>query len=92
MGFTTFDRGQGLAAQGQGEAGIALMHQGLAAMQAMEQKQGLSIWNALLAEAYGRVGQAEEGLRLLTEALAHVDHTGVRVYEAEVTGSRVNDC
>ena len=38
----------------------------------------------MLAEAYGRIGQAEEGLRLLAEALAHVDHAGVRVYEAEV--------
>ena len=84
VGFATFDRGQALAAQGQGEAGIAQMHQGLAAIRAMGQRQSLSIWSALLAEAYGRIGQAEEGLRLLAEALAHVDHTGVRVYEAEV--------
>src|SRR5262249_36022780 len=39
---------------------------------------------ALLAEAYGRAGQAEEGLRLLAEALAHVDTTGERYYAAEV--------
>ena len=36
------------------------------------------------ARRMGRVGQAEEGLRLLAEALAHVDHTGERYYEAEV--------
>jgi predicted ATPase len=84
VGFAMFDRGQALATQGQGEAGIAQMHQGLAAIQAMGQRQSLSAWSALLAEAYGRIGQAEEGLRLLAEALAHVDHTGVRVYEAEV--------
>jgi predicted ATPase len=84
VGFATFERGQALAAQGQGEVGIAQMHQGLAAIRAMGQRQSLSVWSALLAEAYGRIEQAEEGLHLLAEALADVDHTGVRVYEAEM--------
>ena len=39
---------------------------------------------ALLAEAYGKVGQTEEGLSLLAEALAVVDKTGERFYEAEL--------
>src|SRR5713101_1367378 len=39
---------------------------------------------ALLAEAYGRVGQAEGGLAVLAEALAFVDKTGERFYEAEL--------
>jgi predicted ATPase len=39
---------------------------------------------ALLAEVYGKVGQAEEGLTLLTEALALVDKTEERVSEAEL--------
>ena len=39
---------------------------------------------ALLAEAYGKVGQAEEGLTVLAEALAVVDKTGERYYEAEL--------
>ena len=39
---------------------------------------------ALLAEAYGKVGQAEEGLTALAEALAVVDKTGERFYEAEL--------
>jgi predicted ATPase len=38
----------------------------------------------MLAEAYGGMGQAEAGLRLLAEALEHVEHTGERYYEAEV--------
>ena len=38
----------------------------------------------LLAEAYGQAEQAEEGLRLLAEALAHVDTTGERCSAAEV--------
>ena len=39
---------------------------------------------ALLAEAYGKVGQTEEGLSVLAEALALVDKTGERYYEAEL--------
>jgi len=39
---------------------------------------------ALLAEAYGKTGQGEEGLTALAEALAAVDGTGERMYEAEL--------
>jgi predicted ATPase len=38
----------------------------------------------LLAEAYGKVGQAEEGLSVLAEALAQVDKTEERYWEAEL--------
>ena len=38
----------------------------------------------MLAEAYGKVGQTEEGLSLLAEALALVDKTGERYPEAEL--------
>ena len=39
---------------------------------------------ALLAEAYGKVGEAEQGLAALVEALAQVEKTGERFYEAEL--------
>jgi predicted ATPase len=39
---------------------------------------------SLLAEAYGKVGQAEEGLMVLAEALAMVNKNGERFYEAEL--------
>ena len=39
---------------------------------------------ALLAEAYGTMGQPEEGLHVLAEALALVDKTGERWYEPEL--------
>jgi predicted ATPase len=84
MGVVTFDRGAALAAQGQGEEGIAQMHQGLTAIGATGQGFGLSARLAQLAEAYGNSGQAEEGLHLLAEALAHVGYTGERHWEAEV--------
>ncbi len=58
----TILQGWALAEQGQGEEGIAQMRQGLAAYRAT----GAELWRpyflALLAEAYGKVGQPEEGL------------------------------
>src|SRR5262249_47447304 len=39
---------------------------------------------ALLAEAYGKVGQAEEGLNVLSEALSLVHKTGECNYEADL--------
>src|SRR5262249_36795094 len=80
----TFQHGWALAAQGQHEAGIAQMHQGLAARQATGSVNTLSEYLACLAEAYGGIGQAEEGLRLLAEALVWVDTAGQRHYAAEV--------
>jgi predicted ATPase len=84
LGTATCVRGWALAAQGQGEEGMAQMHQGLAAERGTGSVLGRSLFLAMLAEAYGAGGQAEEGLRLLAEALAHVDHTGERFWEAEV--------
>jgi hypothetical protein len=37
-----------------------------------------------LAEAHGEVGQTEEGLNVLAEALAMTDKSGERYYEAEI--------
>jgi predicted ATPase len=84
LGYATLARGWALAVQGQREDGIAQMHQGLAAERAMGAMLGESWSLAPLAEAYGADDQAEEGLRLLAEALAWVDTTGEHFYEAEV--------
>jgi predicted ATPase len=80
----TFFRGWALAKQGQGEEGIAQMGQGLAAWRATGAEIGRTYYLALLAEAYGKVGQAEEGLSALAEALALVDQSGERWWEAEL--------
>jgi predicted ATPase len=45
---------------------------------------GRTYYLAQLAEAYGRGGQVHEGLRTLAEALALVEHTGERFWEAEL--------
>ena len=60
------------------------MRQGLAACQATGAEILRPYFLALLAEAYGKVGQAEEGLTALAEALALVDKSGERFYEAEL--------
>ena len=63
---------------------MAQMRQALAAWRAMEAGLMIPHFLALPAEAYGQAGQAEEGLRLLAEALTHVDNTGERLCAAEV--------
>jgi predicted ATPase len=77
-------RGWALVEQGQGKEGIAQLHQGLAAWRATGTEMQRPHFLALLAEAYGKVGQTEEGLSLLAEALALVDKNGERFYEAEL--------
>jgi class 3 adenylate cyclase/predicted ATPase len=77
-------RGWALVEQGQGQQGIVQMRQGLAAYRATGAEIERPHWCALLAEAYGKLGQAAEGLTVLTEALAVVDENGDRYYEAEL--------
>ncbi len=43
-----------------------------------------SFFLALLAEAQGKAGQAEEGLATVADAMAFVDQTEERFYEAEL--------
>jgi len=77
-------RGGALAAQSQVTEGIAQLRQGLDAWQALGADGFRPYFLALLAEAYGKVGQAEEGLAVLGEALTVAQHTGERFYEAEL--------
>jgi len=63
---STILRGWALVEQGQREAGIAQIRQGLAAFRAT----GAGGHLYLLVEAYRRLGQREEGLRVVAEALA----------------------
>ena len=72
-----------LASQGQGEAGIMQIRQGLAAHRATGAKLGEPYVLVWLAEAYGAGGQPEEGLRVLAEAVTVAHNVGARWYEAE---------
>jgi predicted ATPase len=84
LAMGTILRGWALARQGQGKEGIAQMRQGLAAWRATGAELVRPYYLALLAEAYGKVGQAGEGLTALTEALELVHKTEERWHEAEL--------
>jgi predicted ATPase len=60
------------------------MRQGLAIYQATGAEVGRPYFLALLAKGYRTEGQAEEGLRVLDEALTAVQKTGERWCEAEL--------
>jgi predicted ATPase len=76
--------GWALAHQGQVQAGIEQIRQGMTAWRAIGTALAQSYWLALLAEAYSAGGQAEAGLTVLAEALTHADNTGECWYEAEL--------
>jgi predicted Zn-dependent protease len=82
--WTIAPRGWALTMQGQEEEGIQQIQQGLAAVRATGMESRRPYGLALLAEAYGKTGQAEDGLVALAEALTVVDRTGERFYEAEL--------
>jgi predicted ATPase/class 3 adenylate cyclase len=84
LAFGTILRGWAITAQGEGAEGIAQVRQGLVAHRATGAELHVPYFLCLLAEAYGKVGQPEEGLTALVEALAIVDNTGERHWEAEL--------
>jgi predicted ATPase len=82
--FGTLLQGWALAEQGQGDEGIAQICQGLPTYRGMGSELQRSYFLTLLTEAYGKVGQTEEGLNTLAEALDVADRIGERFYEAEL--------
>ena len=77
-------RGWALAEQGQTEEGVTQIGSGLGAWRTTGAEVQRPYYLALLAETYGKSGQAEEGLHVLTEALALVARTGECWWEAEL--------
>ena len=77
-------RGWVLAGRQQGMAGIAQIHEGLAAWRATGAELLRPYVHGWLAEAYRKVGQTHEGLIVLDEVLATVQETGERWWEAEI--------
>jgi predicted ATPase len=76
VGFGTCWQGWALAIQGQSEAGLTLLRQGMAATLATGQELSRPYQLVLLAEAGGHAGQVEEGLRLLAEAMTVLEARG----------------
>ena len=77
-------RGWALAEQGQAEEGIAQMCHVLGVLQTLGVNCHRPQHLALLAEAYGRTGQANEGFGVLEEALVAAQRYGDRWYDAEL--------
>jgi predicted ATPase len=69
--------------QGYGEEEIVKIQQGLTAYQATGMEILRPWFLTLLAESYGHLGQIENGLRTVEEALSIGTQTGERWYEAE---------
>jgi adenylate cyclase len=84
LAWGTILGGWARAEQGQGEVGLVQMRQDLESYEATGAKAERPYFLALMAEAYGQIGQVEEGLTALAEALAAVDKTGERWCEAEL--------
>jgi predicted ATPase len=82
--YSAILRAWALAHQEQAQEGVEQIKQGLRAFRATEAELWRPYLLALLAEAHGTLGEPEEGLTLLTEALTLVDTTGQRWYEAEL--------
>jgi predicted ATPase len=71
-------------AKGQGRQGIARMEEGIALWRATGAELAQTLWLSLLAEAYGIIGQAEQGLANLAEAFLALRQHGEHFYEAEL--------
>src|SRR5262249_43054976 len=82
--FGSMLRSWALAHQGQARKGIEQLRQGLTAMQVTGIEIARLYFLALLAEAYGTIGQPVAGLTVLAEALTRIDTTRDRWYEPEI--------
>jgi predicted ATPase/class 3 adenylate cyclase len=82
--WSLLPRGWALAQQGEVAEGIAQIRQGFAGFRATGAELTWPWWLATLAEACGKAGQLDEGLRALEEALAAVQRNEEGHYEAEV--------
>jgi predicted ATPase len=80
----TILRGWALAMQGQGEAGMAQVCQGIAAYRATEAPLLVAYYGTLLAEVSAHLGHPEDGLQALVEAHTLMEQQEERYWEAEV--------
>ena len=81
-------RGWALAMQGQGEAGMAQVRQGIAAWRATGAALCVPYFCTLLAEVSDHLGHMEDGLQALAEAHTLVEQQEERWWEAEISRLR----
>jgi len=84
LACATIVRGAALAQLGQVGDGIVQMRQGLDALRATGAEIVQQVVAVMLADAYWKGGQADQGLAVLAEGLATVNQSEERLYEAEL--------
>ena len=77
-------RGWALAMQGQGEEGVAQVHQGTTAWRAIGAVLNVPYLCTVLADVSAHLGHTEDGLQALAEAHTLVEQHDERYWEAEV--------
>jgi predicted ATPase len=83
-GWALVERAAQSGAREQGEAGLVQLREGLAAFQATGEELFVPLYLGAVAQGYAQGGQAEEGLRVVAEALALVEKNEERWNEAEL--------
>jgi predicted ATPase/class 3 adenylate cyclase len=83
-GTGTIFHGWAVAAGGELKAGLVQMRQGLAAKQATGAELKVPYYLGLMAQLYQSADRAAEALPLLADAVARVDETEERWFEAEL--------
>jgi predicted ATPase len=76
--------GWALSEQGSLEEGAARLRKGIQAFEAVGAEVGRPHYRALLADTLARLGQVDEALATIHDALEGVERTGERYYEAEI--------
>jgi predicted ATPase len=80
----TILHGWALAARGDLGAGLGEMRRGLAAKEVTGARLKIPFYLGLMADLHGRAGHGDEALRLVEDALARVEATGERWFQAEL--------
>jgi predicted ATPase len=81
-------RGWAAAAQGQHDAGLAELREGIETWRGTGTEIGRTYLLGLLADAHGRAGDVERALAVLDEAIAAMEQSGERLVEAELVRLR----
>lgn len=82
--WANFYHSRALAEPAPTEAVLPRMYEALAEIQATGTRRHIPLHLVLLAEVHGRLGQATTGLNVIDEALAQVESTDERWWEAEI--------
>jgi predicted ATPase len=84
QGWALIERAAQSGTREQREAGLVQIKEGVAAVRAMGNELFVPLYLGAVAQGYMQGGQAEEGLKVIAEALVMVEKNGERWNEAEL--------